>query len=176
MPCCHLCTCDGRVHHWIAFLALVMVECIVWVGLSAALPKSYVRCCSFVEINQFLYNFAIGHWVADLLHTVDDYVSATSHRPHIGHQFSVVIGFMLSPLEGVASHALGLQQQTETKAIDVIRWIFIVLNQGMAQKTLRYNSTWMEGKEGRNLYKKWTHYETMMNDTWANKTWDIKLN
>ena len=50
MPC-HLCSCDGGVHHYIAFLALVMVECIVWVGRSATQAKSYVRCCSFVEIN-----------------------------------------------------------------------------------------------------------------------------
>ena len=98
-----------------------MVEHIVWVGLSAALPKSYIHCCSFAEINQFLYDFAVSHWAADLLHTVDDYVSATSHKPHIGHQFSVVMGFMLSPLEELASRALGLWQQTETKAIDVIR-------------------------------------------------------
>ena len=98
-----------------------MVEHIVWVGLSATLPKSYICCCSFMEINQFLYDFAVGHRVADLLHTVDDYVSATSHRPHIGCQFLVVMGFKLSPLEGVASHALGLWQWTETKAIDVIR-------------------------------------------------------
>ena len=121
MPCCHLCACNGRAHCRIAFQVLVMVEHIVWVGLSAALPKSYICCCSFTEINRFLYNFAVGHQVADLLHTVDDYVPATSHRPHIGHQFSVVVGFKLSPLEGVASHALGLWRQTETKAIDVVR-------------------------------------------------------
>ena len=80
-----------------------------------------------------------------------------------------VTGFTLSPLEGVASHALGLWWWTETKAIDVVRWIFIVLNQGMVQKTLTYNSTWVEGKEGGKLYKKWTHYEAMMNDTWVIK-------
>ena len=169
MPCCHLCTCDGRVHCWIAFIALVMVEHFIWVGLSAALPKSYVHCCSFAEINCFLYDFAVCRRAAELLLTVDDYISATSHRPHIGHQFSVVMGFKLSPLEGVASRALGLRWQTETKAIDVVRWIFIVLNQGMVQKTLKYNSTWVEGKEGRKLYKKGTHYEAMMNDTWAIK-------
>ena len=39
--------------------------------------------------------------------------------PTLGANFSVVVGFKLSPLEGVASHALGLQWQTETKAIDV---------------------------------------------------------
>ena len=92
MPCCHLCACNGRAHCWIAFQVLVMVEHIVWVGLSAALPKSYICCCSFVEINRFLYDFAVGHRVADLLHTVDDYVSATGHRPHIGCKFSVVMG------------------------------------------------------------------------------------
>ena len=81
----------------------------------------------------------------------------------------VVAGFKLSPSEGVTSRALGLRRRTETKAIDVVRWIFIVLNQGMVQKTLKYNSTWMEGKEGRKLYKKGTHYEAMMNDTWAIK-------
>ena len=88
--------------------------------------------------------------------------------------FNNVAGFKLSPSEGIASCVLGLQQQTETKAIDVDKWMFIVLDQGMAQKTLRYDSTWMEGKEGRKLYKKWTHYEAMMNDTWAMRYW-IKL-
>ena len=83
----HLYACDGGVYHCIAFLALVMVECIVWVGLSAALPKSYVCWYSFAEINRFLYNFSVGHWAANLLLAVDDYVSATSHRPHIGCQF-----------------------------------------------------------------------------------------
>ena len=99
----------------------MLVEHIVWVGLSAALPNSYVHCCSFVEINHFLYDFAVSHWVEDLLLTVDDYVSATSHRPHIGCQFLVVTGFKLSPSEGVASCVLGLRRQTETKAIDVVR-------------------------------------------------------
>ena len=98
-----------------------MVEHIVWVSLSVALSKSYIRCSSLAEINRFLYDFAVGCWAANLLLTIDDYVSATSHRPHIGHQFSVVVGFKLSSLEGVASHALGLRWQTETKAIDVVR-------------------------------------------------------
>ena len=89
----HLCTCDGGAHCCIAFLALVMVECIVWVGLSATLPKSYVRWCSFAEINQFLYDFAVGRRAADLLLAVNDYVSATSHRPHIGCQFFGCHGF-----------------------------------------------------------------------------------
>ena len=119
MPCCHLCVCDGRAYCCIAFLALVMVEHIVWVGLSAALPKSYGCCCSFMEINRFLHDFVVSHRAADLLLAVDDYVSATSHRPHIGCQFSVVVGFKLSPSEGVASRALGLWWWTETKATDV---------------------------------------------------------
>ena len=96
-----------------------MVEHIVWVGLSAALPKSYGCCCSFAEINRFLYDFVVGRRAADLLLADDDYVSAISHRPHIGCQCSVVTGFKLSPSEGVASRALGLWRWTETKAIDV---------------------------------------------------------
>ena len=98
---------------------LVMVESLVWVSLSATLPKLYICWCSFVEINCFSYNFLVGHWAADLLLAVNDYVSATSHRPHIGCQFLVVVGFKLSPLEGVASRALGLWWWTETKAMDV---------------------------------------------------------
>ena len=39
--------------------------------------------------------------------------------PTLGANFSVVMGFKLSPSEGVASHALGLWQWTGTKAIDV---------------------------------------------------------
>ena len=83
----HLCTCDGGAHCCIAFLALVMVEHIVWVSLSAALPKLYICWCSFAEIKRFSYDFLVSHQVADLLLAVNDYVSATSHRPHIGHQF-----------------------------------------------------------------------------------------
>ena len=41
----HLGTCDGGAHCCIAFLALVMVEHIVYVSLSAALLKSYVCWC-----------------------------------------------------------------------------------------------------------------------------------
>ena len=173
LPNALLCACEGRAHCCIAFLVLVIVERIVWVCLSAALPKSYGHCCSFVEINQFLYDFAVGHRVANLLLADDDYVSATSHRPHIGCQFSVVMGFKLSPLAGVASHVLGLWQWTETKAIDVDKWMFIVLDQGMAQKTLRYNSMWMVGKEGRKLYIN----EHIMKQWWMTlEQRDIKLN
>ena len=45
--------------------------------------------------------------------------------------------------------------------------MFITLDQGMAQKTLIYKLTWFVIQEGRKLYKKWTHYDAMINDTWA---------
>ena len=115
----HLCTCDGGVHHCIAFLALVMAECIVWVGRSATQAKSYIHCCNFAEINQFLYDFAVGRWVADPLVTVDDMSLPPAIGPTLGANFQLLWVFKLSPLEGVASHALGLWQQTETKAMDV---------------------------------------------------------
>ena len=62
--------------------------------------------------------------------------------------YLLVAGFKLSPSEGVASRVLGLRRQTETKAIDVDKWMFIVLDQGMAQKTLIHKSTWFVVKEG----------------------------
>ena len=37
----------------------------------------------------------------------------------------------------------------------------------MAQETLIYKLTWFTNN-GRKLYKKWTHYDEMTNDTWAN--------
>ena len=37
----------------------------------------------------------------------DDSVSATSHRPHIGHQFLVVVGVRLSPSVGVSLSCAG---------------------------------------------------------------------
>ena len=106
----HLCTCDGGAHCCIAFLVLVMVECIVGVGLLAALPKSYVCWCSFVEINHvFCMNFqsAIRQPTCCLLSMVMSLPPAIG--PTLGANFSVVMGFKLSPSEGVASHALGLQ-------------------------------------------------------------------
>ena len=60
-----------------------------------------------MEINHFLYDFSVSCRAADLLLAVDDYVSATSHTPHIGTNFLVVMGFKLSPSEGVASRVLG---------------------------------------------------------------------
>ena len=42
-------------------------------------------------------------------------IPATSHRPHIGCQFSVA-GLNATPCRGVAAHALGLWWWTETKA------------------------------------------------------------
>ena len=67
----------------------------------------------------FSYDFLVGCRAADLLLAVDDCASSTSHRPHIGCQFSVVMGFRLSLLEGVASRVLGLRWWTETRAMDV---------------------------------------------------------
>ena len=88
-----LCACDGGAHCCIACYCSACdggAHC--GVGLSAALAKSYVRWCYFAEIKRFLYDFAVGRRAADLLHADVDCVSATSHRPHIGHQFSVVAG------------------------------------------------------------------------------------
>ena len=47
-----------------------MVQHTAGVGLSAALQKSYVRCCSFMKRNRFLYNFVVSRWLANLLLTV----------------------------------------------------------------------------------------------------------
>ena len=88
-----LCACDGGVHCCIACYCSTCdggVHC--WVGLLATQAKLYIRWCYFVEINRFLYDFVVGHQVANLLLADVDCVSATSHRPHIGHQFSVVVG------------------------------------------------------------------------------------
>ena len=88
-----LCACDGGVHCCISCYCSTCdggAHC--WVGLSATLAKSYVRWCSFAEINRFSYDFVVGRRAADLLLADVDCVSATSHRPHIGRQFSVVAG------------------------------------------------------------------------------------
>ena len=63
-------------------------------SLLAALLKSYVSLVLICRDKScFSYDFSVGHWAADLLLAVDDCASATSHRPHIGCQFSVVAGF-----------------------------------------------------------------------------------
>ena len=88
-----LCACDGGVHCCIACYCSTCdggAQC--GVGLSAALAKSYVHWCYFAEIKRFLYNFVVGRRAADLLHADVDCVSATCHRPHIGCQFSIVMG------------------------------------------------------------------------------------
>ena len=70
---CLLSTCDGAAH--------------CQVGLSVTLLKSYIRCCSFVKRNYFLYNFAVGHWVADLLLTVDVASLPPAIGPTLGANF-----------------------------------------------------------------------------------------
>ena len=44
--------------------------------------------------------------------------------PTLGTNFLVVMGFKLSPLEGVTSRALGLWQRTETKAMMLINDVY----------------------------------------------------
>ena len=98
--------------------ALVMAEHIAWVGLSAALLKSYVCCSYLAEINRFLYDFAVGHWATDLLLLLMMIVSLPpAIGPTLGASFrlSRVLGY--PHRWGLASHALGLWQRTETKAI-----------------------------------------------------------
>ena len=94
-----------------------MAEHIVWIGRSAAQAKPYVHCCYFAEINRFLYDFAVGRRAADSLVTAVDMSLPPAIGPTLGANFSVVAGFKLFPSEGVASRALGLRRQTETKAI-----------------------------------------------------------
>ena len=88
--------------------ALVMAEHIAWVGLSAALLKSYVRCSYLAEINRFLYDFAVGCRVADLLLLL---MMIASLPPAIGPtfacQFLVVTGVRLSPSVGVSLSCAG---------------------------------------------------------------------
>ena len=60
---------------------------------------------------------AIGQPTYCLLLMIMSLPQATG--PTLGANFSVVMGFKLSPSEGVASRALSLWQQTEKKAIDV---------------------------------------------------------
>ena len=96
----------------------VMAEYIVWVGLSAALLKSYVCCYYFVEINRFLYNFTVGCWVANLLLLM--IVSLPpAIGPTLGTSFWLSRGLDYPYWLGSASRALGLRWQTETKAMDV---------------------------------------------------------
>ena len=101
----HLCTCDGGAHCCIAFLALVMVEHIV--------IHSLVFFCG--DKSFFVRLFGQPTWC--LLSMIMSLPPAIG--PTLGTNFLVVVGFKLSPLEGVASRALGLWQRTETKAIDV---------------------------------------------------------
>ena len=98
---------------------LVMAECIVWVGLSAALLNSYIRCYYFVEINRFLYNFAVGHRAADLLLLLMIVSLPPAIGPTLGTNFLLSWGLDYPHRLGSASCALDLRQQTETKAMDV---------------------------------------------------------
>ena len=153
-----------------------------WSILSGSACLLPCQSCTFAAVLswRFFFNFCMTLWLAIRWPTYCILLMIMSLPPAIGPtlgtNFRLSWDFKLSPSEGVASHMLGLQRQTETKAIDVVRWIFIVLDQGMVQKTLTYNSTWVEGKEGRKLYKKMNIL--WGNDEWhlSNKTWDIKLN
>ena len=84
---CLLCACDGMAHCWIAFWALVMVQHIARVGLSATLLKSYICCCSFMKRNHFLYDFVVGHQLANLLLTVDVVCLPPAIGPTLGANF-----------------------------------------------------------------------------------------
>ena len=99
--------------------ALVMAECIVWVGLSAALLKSYICCYYFAEINQFLYDFVVGHRAADLLLLLMIASLPPAIGPTLGAIFRLLWGLDYPHQLGSASHVLGLQWWTETKAMDV---------------------------------------------------------
>ena len=94
-----------------------MAECIAWVGLSAALLKSYIHCSYLAEINRFLYDFAVGHWAVDLLLLMMVVSLPPAIGPTLGASFrlSWVLGY--PPRLGSASRALGLRRWTETKAI-----------------------------------------------------------
>ena len=116
MMYCLLCTCDGMEHCCIAFGVLVMVQHTARFGLSAVLLKSYICCCFFTKRNRFLYDFAVGHWPADLLLTGVLVCLPPTIGPTLGTNF-VVAGLCHPLWTGVASRALGLQQWTETKAI-----------------------------------------------------------
>ena len=94
-----LCACDGVVHCWITFVALVMVQHTAGVGLSAALQKLYICCCSFVKRNHFSYDFVVGHQPADLLVTDDVVCLPPAIGPTLGANF-VVMGLRPSLSEG----------------------------------------------------------------------------
>ena len=143
-----------------------MAERIAWVGLSATLLKSYVCCSYLAEINWFLYNFAVSRRAANLLLLM----MVASLRPAIGStlgasfQLSWVLGY--PPQLGSASRALGLRQQTETKAIVGDEW-YLLLWTRVWPRRLSFTS-WhgLQITEGSST-KKWTHYDEMTNDTWA---------
>ena len=99
--------------------ALVIAECIVWVGLSAALLELYICCYYFAEINRFLYNFAVGCWAANLLLLLMIASLPPAIGPTLGASFRLSQGLDYPHQLGSASHALGLWWQTETKAMDV---------------------------------------------------------
>ena len=63
------------------------------------------------------FQLAIGQLTCCLLSMIMSLPPAIG--PTLGANFLIVVGFKLSPLEGVASHVLGLLWWTETKAIDV---------------------------------------------------------
>ena len=98
---------------------LVMAKGIVWVGLSAALLKSYICCYYFIEINRFLYDFAVGHRAADLLLLLMIVSLPPAIGPTLGANFRLLRDLDYPHRLGSASRVLGLWQQTETKAMDV---------------------------------------------------------
>ena len=98
--------------------ALMMAERIAWVGLSAALLKSYVRCSYLAEINRFLYDFAVSRRVADLLLLLMMIASLPpAIGPTLGASFRLLQVLGYPHRLGSASRVLGLRRQTETKAI-----------------------------------------------------------
>ena len=176
MPCWELCACDGNVHCQIAYWSACdgrahslgwpvchPAKVVCWLLLFHQDKLILVRLCGWL----------LGGQPAA---AADDYISATSHRPHIGHQFSVVMGFRLSPSVGVSLSCTGPMAVDRDKGNGCWWMMFITLDQGMAQKTLIYKLTWFVIKEGREALQ--IMNTLWCNDKWhlSNRTWDIKLN
>ena len=91
--------CDGAVHCWFIFCAcLVMVQCTL-LGLACWLPcESHMATAVILaKRNHVSYDFAVGHWSADLLLTDDVVLLPPAIGPTLGTSF--VLWALCHPLQ-----------------------------------------------------------------------------
>ena len=131
-------TCDGAVHCWFIFCAPCDGAAHCWSWPVGHLVKVIWSLLFFFKRNHFSYDFAVGHWPANLLLTDDVVLLPPAIGPTLGASF-VVTGFMPPLAEGwLLMHWAYGSVQRQKHRFDVDNGIFICWTWVWPSKTLRF--------------------------------------